>query len=161
MTGAMKWLVVAAVVLLAVAAWARWRAIRGRGPAPRRDEIWWAEVPYADGTGAKLRPCLVRRRTWRGVVVLKITSQDKRTRRDHIAIPTKGWDPRARSDSYLNLAEPITVRRSAFKRRAGTADQVTLSRIARADQPGPTRAPETVAPAPRSPEQRRTRRRIR
>lgn len=162
MADGMKWLVAAVVVLLALAAWARWRATRGRGPAPRRDEIWWAEVPYADGTGAKLRPCLVRRRTWRGVVVLKITSQDKRTRRDHIAIPTKGWDPRARRDSYLNLAEPITVRRSAFKRRAGTADQTTLSRIARADQPGParTRATEDASTAPRTPE-RRTRRRSR
>lgn len=134
MTDWWKWLVAGVVLMLAVAVWARLRAGRGGGPAPRRDEIWWAEVPFADGTGAKLRPCLVTRTTWRGALVLKITSQDKRTRRDHIPIPTKAWDPRARHDSYLNLAEPILVRRAAFKRRAGTADRTTLSRIAQATE---------------------------
>jgi hypothetical protein len=172
MTEWWKWLVGGLVVLLAVAAWARWRATRSGGPGPRRDEIWWAEVPFADGTGAKLRPCLVTRTTWRGAVVLKITSQDKHTRRDHIPIPTKAWDPRARRDSYLNLAEPITVRRAAFKRRAGTADSTTLSRIAQATRgrtasrtsPNPDRRgspPERSPAQPPSATIRRTRRRSR
>ncbi|MEK8107708.1 hypothetical protein NKG94_26570 [Micromonospora sp. M12] len=40
------------------AALARHRT-RGRQPAP--GEIWWADVPYADGSGSKVRPCLVLR----------------------------------------------------------------------------------------------------
>ncbi len=113
--------------LAGVAAW--WRR-RATGAVPRRGDIWWADVPFADGTGAKLRPCLVLRRGWRAVVVLKITSQDKSRRRDHILIPTRAWDPWAHRDSYLNLGEPIRVPRAAFQRRAGRADATTLRRVA-------------------------------
>ncbi len=93
---------------------------------PRRGEIWWADVPYADGTGSKVRPCLVLGRRLVGVSVLKITSQDKSHRRDHVPIPTRSWDPRAQHDSYLNVAEPLTVRPKAFERRAGTCDPAIL-----------------------------------
>ncbi len=117
-------------VLLGAAAWWRRRAGAAGRPLPRRGDIWWADVPFADGTGAKLRPCLVLRRRWRGIVVLKITSQDKSRRRDHVLIPTRAWDPWARRDSYLNLGEPILVPRSAFRRRAGRADAATLRRVA-------------------------------
>ena len=113
-----------------VVAWWRGRAARGGGARPRRGDIWWADVPFADGTGAKLRPCLVLRRRWRGVEVLKITSRDKSRRRDHILIPTRAWDPWAHRDSYLNLGEPILVPRAAFRRRAGRADAGTLRRVA-------------------------------
>ena len=116
-----------AAAVLAAGAWWRWRAA---GTLPRRGDIWWADVPFADGTGAKLRPCLVLRRGWRGIVVLKITSRDKSRRRDHIMIPTRSWDPWAHRDSYLNLGEPILVPRSAFQRRAGRADPATLRRVA-------------------------------
>jgi mRNA-degrading endonuclease toxin of MazEF toxin-antitoxin module len=98
---------------------------------PRTGEIWWADVPYTDGSGSKVRPCLVLLRHRRGLVVLKITSQDKSHRRDHLPIPTKGWDPSARHDSYLNLGEPIMVGRDAFERRAGACDPTILQRIAR------------------------------
>jgi mRNA-degrading endonuclease toxin of MazEF toxin-antitoxin module len=98
---------------------------------PRRGEIWWADVPYADGTGSKVRPCLVLRRGLTGLVVLKITSQDKSQRRDHVRIPTRTWDPRARHDSYLNLGERLTVRRGAFERRAGTCDPALLTQVSR------------------------------
>jgi PemK-like, MazF-like toxin of type II toxin-antitoxin system len=47
---------------------------------PTPGEIWWADVPFAEGTGAKIRPCLVVRTHTDSVDVLKITSQDKRTR---------------------------------------------------------------------------------
>jgi mRNA-degrading endonuclease toxin of MazEF toxin-antitoxin module len=100
-----------------------------RRNGPRRGEIWWADVPYADGTGSKVRPCLVVGRRLGGIVVLKITSQDKSHRRDHVLIPTKGWDPRAQHDSYLNVREPLTVRRSAFERRAGTRDPEIMKRL--------------------------------
>ena len=117
------------VVWLLGGRWRRRATPEGR-VLPRHGEIWWADVPFADGTGAKLRPCLVLRRRWRGVVVLKITSQDKSRRRDHIVIPTREWDPWARRDSYLNLGEPIMVSRAAFRRRAGRADAGTLRRVA-------------------------------
>jgi hypothetical protein len=103
----------------------------GRTGQPRGGEIWWADVPYTDGTGSKVRPCLVLLRHRRGIVVLKITSQDKSHRRDHVLIPTKGWDPWARHDSYLNLGEPIIVRPEAFERRAGACDPAVLKRVAR------------------------------
>jgi hypothetical protein len=122
------WLIAGAAVVLAVAAWLRHRSRAAGGP--RRGDIWWAEVPFADGTGAKLRPCLVLRRRLRGIVVLKITSQDKSRRRDHILIPTRDWDPWAQRDSYLNLGEPILVPRRAFQRCAGRADAATLRRVA-------------------------------
>ncbi|MEV4707130.1 type II toxin-antitoxin system PemK/MazF family toxin [Actinoplanes sp. NPDC049316] len=111
------WLV-GGLAAVATAALLRHRLRRSR---PFAGDIWWATVPYARGRGAKLRPCLVLLNHRRGVVVLKITSQDKSHRRDHVLIPTRRWDPYAERDSYLNLGEPILVRPSAFQRRAGTA----------------------------------------
>jgi mRNA-degrading endonuclease toxin of MazEF toxin-antitoxin module len=108
------------------------RLLRGRRNGPRRGEIWWADVPYADGTGSKVRPCLVVRRRLGRVVVLKITSQDKAHRRDHVRIPAQDWDPCARHDSYLNLGEPLTVRPRAFERRAGVCDPALLRRVSMA-----------------------------
>ncbi|MCA2217288.1 type II toxin-antitoxin system PemK/MazF family toxin [Jidongwangia harbinensis] len=130
MPGWAPWLLAGGVVLAAVAGWVLRRRAAEGDPRPRGGDIWWARVPYADGTGAKLRPCLVLRRRRQGVLVLKITSQDKSHRRDHILIPTRSWDPRARRDSYLNLGEPVLVRHDAFQRRAGRADRATLRRVA-------------------------------
>ncbi|UQU66129.1 type II toxin-antitoxin system PemK/MazF family toxin [Couchioplanes caeruleus] len=96
---------------------------RIRNARPVAGDIWWATVPFARGQGAKLRPCLVLLNHRRGIVVLKITSQDKSHRRDHVLIPTRRWDPYAERDSFLNLGEPILVRSSAFQRRAGTASR--------------------------------------
>ncbi|MBQ0900593.1 type II toxin-antitoxin system PemK/MazF family toxin [Micromonospora sp. U21] len=89
-------------------------------PAP--GEIWWADVPYADGSGSKVRPCLVLRADSRGVDVLKITSQDKSDRDDHVRIPTRDWDPGAEHDSYLSLTEPTRISSAAFADRAGNCD---------------------------------------
>ncbi|WP_229399470.1 type II toxin-antitoxin system PemK/MazF family toxin [Micromonospora okii] len=86
---------------------------------PRPGEIWWADVPYADGTGSKVRPCLVLRVDDRGVDVLKITSRDKSDRDDHVRIPTRDWDPTADHDSYLDIAEPIPIPLAALDNRAG------------------------------------------
>jgi PemK-like, MazF-like toxin of type II toxin-antitoxin system len=114
--------------VLVAAGW--WLRRRWRAGRPSSGDIWWADVPYARGQGSKLRPCLVLRRRGDGIVVLKITSQDKSHRRDHVVIPTRRWDARADHDSYLNLAEPIIVRPAAFHRRAGTADLRTRLRAA-------------------------------
>ncbi|MCX4474037.1 PemK-like protein [Micromonospora sp. MW-13] len=95
-----------------------------RAPAgtPRPGEVWWAEVPYADGTGSKVRPCVVLRADGRGVDVLKVTSQDKSNRDDHVRIPTRDWDPGADHDSYLDISEPIRITTSALRDHAGRCD---------------------------------------
>jgi hypothetical protein len=123
------WLWTAAAAVLVTAGWLvrhRFRAAR-----PSSGDIWWADVPYARGRGSKLRPCLVLHRRGDGIVVLKITSQDKSHRRDHLLIPTRRWDARADHDSYLNMGEPIVVRPAAFHHRAGAADLRTRREVAR------------------------------
>ncbi|MGS2614829.1 type II toxin-antitoxin system PemK/MazF family toxin [Micromonospora sp. LZ34] len=99
-------------------------ADRAPAGAPRPGEIWWADVPYADGTGSKVRPCLVLRVDGRAAEVLKITSQDKSDRDDHIRIPTRDWDPDADHDSYLDIGDPIPVPLPAFQDRAGPCDAI-------------------------------------
>ncbi|WP_320065093.1 type II toxin-antitoxin system PemK/MazF family toxin [Micromonospora sp. RTGN7] len=96
-------------------------AERTTAPAgtPRPGDIWWADVPYADGSGSKIRPCLVLRADGRGADVLKITSQDKSDRDDHVRIPTRDWDPDAEHDSFLDISEPIRVTTAAFQDHAG------------------------------------------
>ncbi|WBB70540.1 type II toxin-antitoxin system PemK/MazF family toxin [Micromonospora sp. WMMD812] len=98
------------------------------GP-PRPGEIWWADVPYADGSGSKVRPCLVLRADGRSADVLKITSQDKSDRDDHVRIPTRDWDPDADHDSYLDLSDPIPVPRTAFRDHAGDCDPTLWRRL--------------------------------
>ncbi|MFG1888589.1 type II toxin-antitoxin system PemK/MazF family toxin [Micromonospora sp. NPDC049051] len=104
-----------------------------RAPAgtPRPGEIWWADVPYADGTGSKVRPCLVLRADARGADVLKITSQDKSSRDDHVRIPTREWDPDADHDSFVDLAEPAHVPLAGFSRQAGDCDPTLWRHIRR------------------------------
>lgn len=96
-----------------------WRLL-GRSALP--GEIWWADVPYEDGPGSKVRPCLVLRARWGGYDVLKITSQDQSRRRDHVRIPTKQWDRNADKDSYLDLTDPIRIGQRALENRAGSLD---------------------------------------
>ena len=126
---AVGWLGAVAAAVLVAAGWVLRRRLRAGRPSS--GDIWWADVPYARGRGSKLRPCLVVQRRPEGIVVLKITSQDKSHRRDHVLIPTRRWDARAHHDSYLNLGEPIVVRPAAFQRRAGAADLLTRHRVAR------------------------------
>ncbi|WP_405112913.1 type II toxin-antitoxin system PemK/MazF family toxin [Micromonospora sp. NBC_01405] len=99
-------------------------AERTNAPAgtPRPGEVWWAEVPYADGTGSKVRPCVVLRAGERDADVLKVTSQDKSDRDDHVRMPTRDWDPGADHDSYLDISEPIRIATSAFRDNAGRCD---------------------------------------
>jgi len=91
---------------------------------PRPGEIWWADVPYADGSGSKIRPCLVIRVHPR-FLVLKITSKKGGRRAVRTAIPTDAWDPRASSNSFLDLSRAIPVTDDAFVRKAGNADSGT------------------------------------
>jgi hypothetical protein len=96
---------------------------------PQPGEIWWADVPYEDGTGSKVRPCLVLQSGDDGVEVLKITSQDKSDRSDHVRIPTKEWDDSADHDSFLDLTDPIRVAAAAFEDRAGVCDGPLWSQV--------------------------------
>lgn len=90
--------------------------------APRPGEIWWADVPYEDGPGHKVRPCVVLRTYRGGAEVLKITSQDHSDRDDHVEIPTRTWDPDADHNSFLDLTGPVRVPYADFQDRAGTLD---------------------------------------
>jgi hypothetical protein len=105
-----------------------------RRPGP--GDIWWAEVPYDGGTGSKVRPCLVLRTHRRGVEVLKITSQDRSARHDHVEIPTSTWDRRADHNSYLDLSDPYRIRDSALRRKAGRLDARTWQAVRRLHRTG-------------------------
>ncbi|WP_327005064.1 NPCBM/NEW2 domain-containing protein [Dactylosporangium sp. NBC_01737] len=107
---------------------------RGRGPQP--GEIWWATVPYRDGEGEKRRPALVLAGDGRSYTILKITSQDKSQRRDHLEIPTRTWDRRATYNSYLDLSAPFQLNRLDFANRAGVVDPATWQRVAQAHRVG-------------------------
>ena len=107
---------------------------RGRGPQP--GEIWWATVPYRDGEGEKRRPALVLAGDGRSYTILKITSQDKSHRRDHLEIPTRTWDRRANYNSFLDLSAPFQLNRLDFANRAGIVDPATWQRVAQAHRVG-------------------------
>src|SRR2546421_3878970 len=107
-----------------------WRA----RPAP--GEIWWADVPYQDGNGSKVRPCLVLRTGRGGSAVLKITSQDQSARGAHLRLPTAGWDPRADHDSWLDLRSPYQLRQASFQRRAGVVDARSWKAVCRTHRTG-------------------------
>lgn len=92
---------------------------------PQPGEIWWADVPFHGEPGSKVRPCLVLRTYKARVDVLKITSQDRSDRRDHIEIPTRTWDSHAKHNSYLDLSDPYKVRATSFERKAGKIDDKT------------------------------------
>jgi len=97
------------------------------GPQP--GEIWWADVPYEDYSGHKVRPCVVLRVNGAYREVLKITSQDQSHRSDHVRIPTSTWDADADHDSYLDLTGPVKVRVSEFDDRAGRLDPAVWSKV--------------------------------
>lgn len=102
-----------------------WRLFGAHKAKP--GEIWWADVPFEDGPGSKIRPCLIVRYRFRGYEVLKITSQDQSHRRDHVKIATKSWDRNATKDSYLDLSDPIRIR--SVDNKAGALDAPTWTKV--------------------------------
>ncbi|WP_030505509.1 type II toxin-antitoxin system PemK/MazF family toxin [Microbispora rosea] len=98
---------------------------------PRPGEIWWADVPYEDGPGHKVRPCVVLRTHGGGAEVLKITSQDRSDRSDHVEIPTRTWDPDADHNSFLDLTGPVRVPVADFQDRVGTLDARVWRQVCR------------------------------
>ncbi|MFB7526773.1 type II toxin-antitoxin system PemK/MazF family toxin [Streptomyces sp. NPDC056178] len=104
---------------------------RGTGPerGPRPGEIWWAEVPYEDGPGAKDRPCLVLSVRGGSARVAKITSKYHEERPGVIALPagTVG-DARERA-SFLETDELREVAVRGFRRRVGLVDPGVWERV--------------------------------
>jgi mRNA-degrading endonuclease toxin of MazEF toxin-antitoxin module len=149
---AMRWVLIGLVALGVVVALVLLRRRRGptRGrpftpvPPPRPGwrgrpapgEIWWADVPFQDGEGSKIRPCLVLRTGAGGSSVLKITSQDQHTRTQHRRLPTAGWDARADHDSWLDLRSTYQLPVAAFRRRAGAVDTRSWRAVRRAHRTG-------------------------
>ena len=103
------------VALLAFAVLARVVAGRRRG-RPRAGEIWFAQVPFEDGTGSKDRPVLLLSVTGRSCTVARLTSQDQAGRRDYLLVPD--GVPGLRRRSWVSV-HPVRLRRSALRRRTG------------------------------------------
>jgi PemK-like, MazF-like toxin of type II toxin-antitoxin system len=138
-------IIVVVVVLAALLVW-WWTARRRTAPGrvldhqpdsswddrPRPGEIWIADVPFQDRRGSKVRPCLVIRVHPSYVDVLKITSQDKSSRADHVEIETRSWDPEATHNSFLDTSAPIRVGDMSLERCVGRLhDKAALSRVKR------------------------------
>jgi mRNA-degrading endonuclease toxin of MazEF toxin-antitoxin module len=142
----------AAVVLVAVVTVLLGRRSRGSGtnapaprtaaprtPAPRRTaagapaprEIWWAEVPFEEGSGSKDRPCLVLSVHGRTATVVKITSKHHE-RPAVLALPPGSVGDREGRASWLETDELREVPLTAFRRRAGLVDGATWARTERA-----------------------------
>ncbi|MFD7130342.1 type II toxin-antitoxin system PemK/MazF family toxin [Streptomyces sp. NPDC059894] len=149
------WLALAAVVLLALVAtlvdgWGRGRRpkgrrsrppgrpARGRGPAgrgrgaagrPQPAEIWWANVPYEDGPGAKDRPCLVLVVRGDRVTVAKITSRYRDVRSGVIPLPPGAVGDARGRPSFLETDELRQVPVRNFRRRVGVVDPVLWDQV--------------------------------
>jgi hypothetical protein len=103
-------------------------------PAP--GEVWWADVPFEDGTGSKIRPCLVVRSGADGAAVLKITSQDQSRRDGYRRIPTATWKGGEADGSWLDMRHEYPVRLADFRDRAGVTDLSTWKVVSRSFRTG-------------------------
>ncbi|MFF3844744.1 type II toxin-antitoxin system PemK/MazF family toxin [Streptomyces sp. NPDC002328] len=146
------WLALAAVVLLALVAtlvdgWGRGRRPSGRRPRPpgrpsgrptrsrgaagrpQPAEIWWANVPFEDGPGAKDRPCLVLVVRGDRVTVAKITSRFRDERSGVIPLPPGAVGDAQGRPSFLETDELRQVRVADFRRRVGVVDPVLWDQV--------------------------------
>ncbi|MFK4148038.1 type II toxin-antitoxin system PemK/MazF family toxin [Streptomyces sp. NPDC004065] len=141
------WLALAAVVLLALVAtlvdgWGRGRRPAGRrtrppgrpsrwgGAArPRPAEIWWANVPYEQGSGSKDRPCLVLSVRGRHARVAKITSKYHDERAGVIPLPPGSVGDAQGRTSFLETDEVREVPVWDFRRRVGVVDPVLWDQV--------------------------------
>lgn len=105
----------------------------GRGPGPERrpraGEIWWAEVPYEDGPGAKDRPCLVLSVRGDSALVAKITSKRHAERPGVIALPAGTVGDAQGRASFLETDELREVAVRGFRRRVGVVDATVWERV--------------------------------
>nr|WP_031070319.1 type II toxin-antitoxin system PemK/MazF family toxin [Streptomyces sp. NRRL WC-3742] len=106
------------------------RAAGPRTTGPRPQEIWWAQVPFEDGPGAKDRPCLVLRVNGRTATVAKITSK-QHARPGVLALPPGSTGDRQGRASWLETDELREVPLRDFRRRTGTVDGQVWARVQR------------------------------
>ncbi len=103
---------------------------RGRtwGDGPLPGEVWFAQVPFADGTGSKDRPVLVLSRMGPTCTVARFTSQDRTDRADHRRLPVivAGLD----RSSWVDLRRR-SLAVSAFRRRVAPANPTLLGWVLR------------------------------
>ncbi|MEU1038692.1 type II toxin-antitoxin system PemK/MazF family toxin [Streptomyces sp. NPDC005907] len=102
---------------------------RGRVGEPRPAEIWWANVPYEDGPGAKDRPCLVLSVRGRRATVAKITSKYHDERAGVIPLPPGSVGDAHGRPSYLETDELRDVPVGDFRRRVGAVDPALWDQV--------------------------------
>ncbi|MER5867742.1 type II toxin-antitoxin system PemK/MazF family toxin [Kitasatospora sp. NPDC002040] len=128
-----KWLIAALVVVVLLAVLVAVRRRRPTAPGgPAAREVWWAEVPFEDGPGAKDRPCLVLRVHGRTATVAKITSKRHADRPGVLALPPGAVGDRQGRASWLETDELRKVPLRAFRRRVGPLDEQTWAKAQRA-----------------------------
>ncbi|WP_314616792.1 type II toxin-antitoxin system PemK/MazF family toxin [Streptomyces stackebrandtii] len=96
---------------------------------PRAGEIWWADVPFEDGPGAKDRPCLVLSLRGDSALVAKITSKYHDERPGVIALPPGAVGDAQGRPSFLETDELRDVPVTDFRRKVGTADPVVWDQV--------------------------------
>lgn len=106
---------VLAVRTLRAPASSRRRQVRTR---PGVGDVWWAQIPFEDGTGSKDRPCLVVETHGLRAVVLYVTSTDKTGRPGWVAMPREGWG-RGTGTSWLRTDRRVVLDPDRFRRYAG------------------------------------------
>ncbi|WP_454049304.1 type II toxin-antitoxin system PemK/MazF family toxin [Cellulomonas sp. Marseille-Q8402] len=92
-------------------------------PRPRPGEVWFAMVPFRDGTGAKDRPVVVLATRGRTCTVARLTSQDHGARPEYVRAPHVL--PGLRKQSWVDL-RPMRIHRKALRRRTGDAGRAWL-----------------------------------
>ncbi|WP_328673517.1 hypothetical protein [Streptomyces sp. NBC_00328] len=110
----------------------------GRRPGP--GEIWHAAVPFRDTEGSKERYCVVMRSRPHYAEVLKITSQNKDHRHDHIRMPSDGWDLTSGKGHWVEIGlQPLRVPYQDFTdgRPKGRCPRSVWRRL-QAQHPAPT-----------------------
>ncbi|MFI0967912.1 hypothetical protein ACH4S8_42150 [Streptomyces sp. NPDC021080] len=119
----------------------RWddRGLPSGSRRPGPGEIWHAVVPFRDNEGSKERYCLVMRSRPHHAEVLKITSQNKDHRDDHIRMPNDGWDHTSGKDHWVEIGlQPLRVPYRDFTddRPKGRCPRAVWRRL-RAESPTP------------------------
>ncbi|CAL9458081.1 type II toxin-antitoxin system PemK/MazF family toxin [Streptomyces sp. enrichment culture] len=126
------WLVLGAVVVVAAVALLVWRSRAVRAASverPRPAEIWWANVPFEDGPGAKDRPCLVLTVRGRRATVAKITSRFRDERAGVIPLPPGAVGDAQGRASFLETDELREVPVAEFRRKVGVMDPVLWDQV--------------------------------
>lgn len=91
-------------------------------PVARAREVWWATIPYSEGSGSKDRPCVVLSTSGRRVAVLMCTSKDKSGQQGYTQMPPHIWGARGKA-SWIKTDRRITIDREDLRRLQGRLGQ--------------------------------------